>query len=113
MDPKPANALFKVLAQKKRGWRAGFSAKLLPDPPDLWKAGLTKEHIAFFEGFGYEKLLVSPDTQISLGAKISRLGRLSFLPDATSHAAWGYCVSVSHQEEQYANIAFASTEKGL
>ena len=65
MDPRPAKGLFKVMAQRKKGWRAGFSVKLLPDPPALWRAGLTADHVAFFESFDYERgFLASPDTQI-------------------------------------------------
>jgi len=66
MDPRYANALFPVMAQKLRGWRAGFSVKLLPEPPHLHKAKLTEKHVAFFEGYGYERrYLMSPDPRLA------------------------------------------------
>ena len=66
LDLQFARALDRVMAVKQRGWKAGFSVKLLPDPPKLWRAGLTEQHVAFFEGFGYErKHLMSPDPSLA------------------------------------------------
>lgn len=66
MEPKFANALFGVMAQKMTGLRAGYSVKLLPNRKDLWKAELSPQHVAFFEGYGYERsYLMSPDPRLA------------------------------------------------
>ena len=47
IEPQYATALRQVMALNARGAMAGFSVKLLPDPPALWQAGLTQDHVRF------------------------------------------------------------------
>jgi hypothetical protein len=68
-DPKYADALMRVMPMYN-GRRAEFSVKLMPGPPKIWAAGLTDQHVAFFERCGYEReFLMGPDPRLAAKRK--------------------------------------------
>jgi hypothetical protein len=57
-----ADILRPVVAATKRGIVADHGFKLMPDPPSLWKIGLSDQQVRTFESFGYgRRYLVGPD----------------------------------------------------
>jgi hypothetical protein len=57
-----ADALRPVVASTTRGVVADHGFKLMPDPPSLWRIGLSDDQVRLFERFGYaRRYLVGPD----------------------------------------------------
>lgn len=62
LNPEYAMALRPVVASTPRGVIADHGLKLMPDPPALWRIGLSEEQMGLFEHFGYgRRYLVGPD----------------------------------------------------
>lgn len=72
IEPKPdgrllteyARAILPIVAATTGGVLADYGVKLMPDPPALWRAGLTTEQVRFFERIGYDRthlLAPTPD----------------------------------------------------
>jgi hypothetical protein len=68
-DPRYADALMSVMPLFD-GQRAEFSVKLMPGRRLIQAAGLTDQHVAFFERCGYEReLLAGPDPRLAAKGK--------------------------------------------
>jgi hypothetical protein len=95
VDTRYAEAILKVMPQSG-GIRAETSVKLMPGLPLIQKAGLTEDHIRFFERCGYTReFLVGPDPSL---AKRRRQLTQSVTQPPRCHVtrSLGTVVSVSH-----------------